>query len=107
MKPQMPTALGALQVLPGQASASVVPDSTSTRGGAVDNLWPNFNSEVSPPDGLDTTTAEWVGRTSAVTAYAGTWTRTPGLGASLSIAYDVAAAPDETYYFEAQVKATA
>src|SRR5438128_2561557 len=106
MKPQVPTALGALVILPGQAPASVIPDATNTRGGSVDNIWPNPTSETPPPDGVDTTTAEWSGRTNAgANAYAGDFVRSPGVGASLALTYDVAAAPGDTFYSEAQVRA--
>src|SRR5207244_1578513 len=61
-----PTATMTFSALPGQVPATVVPDASSTRGGVVGNLFPNPISETNPPDGVDTTTAEWKGRTNAV-----------------------------------------
>jgi hypothetical protein len=42
-----------------------VADAHGTRGGSVDNIWPNPTSETDPPNGADVARAEWVGRVNA------------------------------------------
>jgi len=87
----------------------IVPDAGGTRGGAVDNIWPNPTSESDPPPGADLTRAEWAGRVNLGigTAPAGAWVRSPGTGANLSIDFTIPAIPGEPYYMEAQVAAAA
>jgi hypothetical protein len=86
---------------------SQISTSTTTRGGGVDNIFPNPTSEDNPPPGADLTKAEWVGRVNLGigTAPAGAWVRSPGTGASLSIDFTSPALPGETYYMEALVAA--
>lgn len=122
-KPAVSTALAALTILPGQAPTSVVPDSTSTRGAMIDNIFPGGTSETSPPDGVDTTKPEWAGRVNAGTsAFAGSWVRQLTalqnarqlLGDQPPISYPpsyqsqlglrVPCAPGETFYIEAMVR---
>lgn len=85
----------------------VVPDAGGTRGGAVENIWPNPTSESDPPAGADLSRAEWLGRVNLGigTAPAGAWVRSPGTGASLAIDFTIPAIPGETYYLEALVAA--
>lgn len=105
-QPTVSTALQVYQSLPGQVPTNTVPDATSTRGGNVDNLFPNPTSEINSPDGVDATTTEWYGRVNlGAGAFAGDWVRSPGVGSFAPIIYDVAAMPGDTFYLEAQVKA--
>jgi hypothetical protein len=126
-KPASATSIATIQVLPSQVPQGTVPDSSSTRGANVDNLWPNAGSEMNPPDGADTTTAEWAGRVNAgAGAYAGSWVRqlsaalgsrqilgdtTPVIGAEPAtqsrLAMRIPCSPGESFYIEAWCKATA
>jgi hypothetical protein len=83
-----------------------IPDAGGTRGGAIDNAFPNPTSENLPPPGADLTQPEWIGRVNLGGGAAdGDWVRSPGLGASLSIPLTVPALSGESYYCEAVIKA--
>lgn len=84
--PNRRSTVGQVAVLPSATMGpQVLTDSTSTRGTAVHNIWPNANSESSPPDGTNLTTPEWAGRVNAgAGAYAGNWVR--AISATKSVA---------------------
>lgn len=72
-----------------------------------DNLWPNFNSELDPPPGVDLTTAEWSNRTNiGGAAFNGDWVRRL-TGIQATLFHFLPCTPGENFYIEAQVKAVA
>lgn len=132
-KPNQATPISRSPVLPDQVPLGTLTDSGTTRGGAVLNAWPNYNSEANPPDGADPTTAEWAGRVQVVGAYSGNHVRelaatmgtrqllgdatkfvegvalypAPGFARSpdqSQLGFIVPCSPGESFYMEAQVR---
>jgi hypothetical protein len=129
-KPNQGTPIARSPVLPDQVMPGTLTDASTTRGGSVDNIFPNHNSEANPPDGADLTTAEWAGRVQEAAAYAGSAVRQ--LSAAMSarqalgdgmiaggpgpttdhpsnqsyLGFNVPCSPGESFYIEAQVRFT-
>lgn len=128
-RPNRGSDIGQSVVLPANTPGGTVPSSSTTRGGAVHNMWPNGSSENPPPDGVNLRSTEWAGRTIDATAYAGDFVRQlqpvintrVGLGDEGSpaiftptgtigfsfIGLLVACSPNEWFAFEAQARVTA
>lgn len=69
--------IGPAMVTAATILAGCVPDSAGTRTNFA-NLWPNPTSESAPPDGADTTAAEWAGRTFLAPAWIASHAYTAG-----------------------------
>jgi hypothetical protein len=126
--PVQGTDVARVDVQPQQVAVMGVPDSSSTRGGNVDNIWPNPTSEVAPSDGSDSTRPEWAGRLNVgAGAFAGNYVRQLSAilnaqqiigddivaGGAVSrpsyqsqLGYTVPCSPAELFYIEAQVRFT-
>lgn len=123
--PQLRTALNQFVLTAQQVPPGTISDAASTRGGAIDNIFPNHNSEAPPPDGADTSTAEWAGRVADAGAVSGGFVRElsvatansreilgdqNGLNAAPAyqsqLAFAIACSPGESFYIEAQARWT-